>query len=91
MQIRHRDGKAKFAEFEAQDGQLRDEHAHTKTLARRLAKAIQVERTKLEELERLPGEADARREAIKKQLTEFEEAKKKHEEVYKASFFINSL
>ncbi|CAH8636345.1 Structural maintenance of chromosomes protein 4 [Schistosoma haematobium] len=83
LQIRHRDGKAKFAEFEAQDGQLRDEHAHTKTLARRLAKAIQVERTKLEELERLPGEADARREAIKKQLAEFEEAKKKHEEVYK--------
>uniref|UniRef100_A0A095ALF5 Structural maintenance of chromosomes protein n=1 Tax=Schistosoma haematobium TaxID=6185 RepID=A0A095ALF5_SCHHA len=80
LQIRHRDGKAKFAEFEAQDGQLRDEHAHTKTLARRLAKAIQVERTKLEELERLPGEADARREAIKKQLAEFEEAKKKHEE-----------
>uniref|UniRef100_A0A3Q0KT79 Structural maintenance of chromosomes protein n=1 Tax=Schistosoma mansoni TaxID=6183 RepID=A0A3Q0KT79_SCHMA len=83
LQIRQRDGKAKFAEFEAQDGQLRDEHAHTKTSARRLAKAIQAERTKLEELERLPGEADARREEIKKQLAEYEEAKKKHEEVYK--------
>ncbi|VDP16721.1 unnamed protein product [Schistosoma margrebowiei] len=84
LQIRYRDGKAKFAEFEAQDGQLRDEHAHTKTSARHLAKAIQVERTKLQELERLPEEANAHREAIKKQLVELEEARKKHEEVYKA-------
>ncbi|TNN08982.1 Structural maintenance of chromosomes protein, partial [Schistosoma japonicum] len=83
LQIRHRDGKAKFAEFEAQDGQLRDEHAHTKTSARRLAKAVQVERNKLEELERLPGEANTRREGIKRQLAEYEETKKKHEEVYK--------
>ncbi|CAH8625385.1 unnamed protein product [Schistosoma margrebowiei] len=83
LQIRYRDGKAKFAEFEAQDGQLRDEHAHTKTSARHLAKAIQVERTKLQELERLPEEANAHREAIKKQLVELEEARKKHEEVYK--------
>ncbi|KAK4467810.1 hypothetical protein MN116_008735 [Schistosoma mekongi] len=83
LQIRHRDGKAKFSEFEAQDGQLRDEHAHAKTSARRLAKAIQVERNKLEELERLPAEADARREGIRRQLAEYEEARKKHEDVYK--------
>ncbi|TPP64007.1 Structural maintenance of chromosomes protein [Fasciola gigantica] len=82
LQTRHRETKAKFSEFEAEDSRLRDEHAHIKATGRRLTKALQTERTKVEELERLPGEADARRQAIQRQLSEIEEAKKKHEAAY---------
>ncbi|OON18236.1 RecF/RecN/SMC protein [Opisthorchis viverrini] len=79
---RHRDTKAKFSEFEAEDSRLRDEHAHIKANGRKLSKALQAETNKLEELQRLPGEADSRKQAILKQLKELEETKKQHELAY---------
>ncbi|CAL8091151.1 unnamed protein product [Calicophoron daubneyi] len=82
LQTRHRETKAKFSSFEAEDSRLRDEHAHVKNTGRRLNKALQAERAKLEELERLPSEAGSRREAIKTQLSKLEEAKKKQEAAY---------
>lgn len=89
LQNRHRETKAKFSEFEAEDSRLRDEHAHLKATGRRLTKVLQTERTKVEELERLPSEADARRQAIQRQLSEIEEAKKKHEAAYQVSYSIS--
>lgn len=83
FQAKHRDTKAKFSQFEAEDGRLRDEHAHTKAAGRRLMKAIQIEQNKLEELNKLPDEAGNRREEIKNRLNELEDTRKKHEEVYK--------
>ncbi|TGZ71887.1 hypothetical protein CRM22_002403 [Opisthorchis felineus] len=79
---RHRDTKAKFSEFEAEDSRLRDEHAHIKANGRKLSKALQAETNKLEELQRLPGEADSRKQTILKQLKELEETKKQHELAY---------
>ncbi|VDP83590.1 unnamed protein product [Echinostoma caproni] len=89
LQARHRETKAKFSEFEAEDSRLRDEHAHVKATGRKLTKSLQTERNKVEELERLPGEADARRSAIQRQLASIEEAKKKHEAAYQET--VNSL
>ncbi|KAF7234032.1 hypothetical protein EG68_10086, partial [Paragonimus skrjabini miyazakii] len=79
---RHRETKNKFSEFVAEDGRLRDEHAHVKAMGRRLTKALQAERNKLEEMERLPQETESRKLAILKQLAELEETKKKHELAY---------
>ncbi|KAA3675760.1 structural maintenance of chromosome 4 [Paragonimus westermani] len=79
---RHRETKNKFSEFEAEDSRLRDEHAHVKAMGRRLTKALQVERNKLEEMERLPEETESRKLTILKQLAELEETKKKHELAY---------
>ncbi|CAH8867219.1 unnamed protein product [Trichobilharzia szidati] len=83
LQTRHRELKAKFADFEAEDSRLRDEHGHTKNASIRLTKSIQTEKTNLEKLEKLPEEANARREEIEKQLAEYEEIKKQHEQAYR--------
>ncbi|VDQ15090.1 unnamed protein product, partial [Trichobilharzia regenti] len=83
LQTRHREAKTKFADFEAEDSRLRDEHAHTKNTSIRLTKSIQAEKTNLEQLQKLPEEANARREEILKQVAQYEEVKKQNEEAYR--------
>lgn len=83
LQEQHRAAKARFADFEAADTRIRDEHAHLKSQGKRTVKALAAERKRLEELQRLPTEAQEHRETLRTQLDELEASKAKQEAIYK--------
>lgn len=90
LQEHHREAKARFAGFEAEDSQIRDEHAHLKAQGKRTVKALAAERKKLEEIRRLPDEAEDRRNTLKTQLKELEANRAKQEAIYNETMEILS-
>lgn len=90
LQEQHRAAKAQFAGYEAEDSRIRDEHAHLKAQGKRTVKALAEERKKLEEIRRLPAEAEQRRMALKTQLEELEENRAKQEAIYNETMEILS-
>ncbi|VDM34998.1 unnamed protein product, partial [Hydatigera taeniaeformis] len=88
LQEQHRAAKTRFAGYEAEDSRLRDEHAHLKAQGKRTVKALAAERKKLDELRRLPGEAEERKETLKFQLAELEANRAKQEAIYKETMDI---
>lgn len=87
LEEKHRDTKERFSAFEAEDSRIRDEHAHLKAQGKKTVKVLQSERKRLDEVQRLPGEAEDRRNALQRQLEELEQKKLKEEALYKASLF----
>uniref|UniRef100_A0A5K3FCS3 Structural maintenance of chromosomes protein n=1 Tax=Mesocestoides corti TaxID=53468 RepID=A0A5K3FCS3_MESCO len=88
LQEQHRAAKARFAGYEAEDSQIRDEHAHLKAQGKRTVKALAAEKKKLEEVRRLPVEAEDRRSTLKSQLAELEANKAKQEAIYQETMDI---
>lgn len=88
LQEQHRAAKARFAGYEAEDSRMRDEHAHLKAQGKRTVKALAAERKKLDEIRRLPEEAEERRETLKAQLAELEANRAKQEAIYKETMDI---
>nr|CDS31144.1 structural maintenance of chromosomes protein [Hymenolepis microstoma] len=90
LQEQHREAKARFAGFEAEDSQIRDEHAHLKVQGKRTVKALAAERKKLEEIRRLPEEAEGRRKTLQIQLEELNANRAKQEAIYNETMEILS-
>ncbi|VDO02685.1 unnamed protein product [Rodentolepis nana] len=90
LQEQHREAKARFAGFEAEDSQIRDEHAHLKAQGKRIVKALVAERKKLEEIRRLPDEAEDRRKTLQIQLEELNANRAKQEAIYNETMEILS-
>ncbi|EUB57814.1 Structural maintenance of chromosomes protein 4 [Echinococcus granulosus] len=88
LQEQHRAAKAQFAGYEAEDSRMRDEHAHLKAQGKRTVKALAAEKKKLDEIRRLPEEAEERRETLKAQLAELEANRAKQEAIYKETMDI---